>query len=231
MIIKQTDGLSTQIYNDLKKKIEEFEYLPGDRLSEASLAKKYNVSRTPIKHSLSRLENDQIIFVKPQIGTFVSKIDTDHIHDFFMIRMLLEVAILDEVIEQMNDTTLSELDNNIQAQEKLLKDIEQNSTIDVSRVFWKLDNSFHKTLFRSVNKEYIWEFILSQSSQFNRFRVISASNDVEYLEKKIEEHKEIMNYVLGKKEANAKQLYSEHLFSTLDSKISDLKKEYPDYFL
>lgn len=231
MILKQQDGLSTQIYNDLKKRIEELEYLPGDRLSETTLANVYNVSRTPIKHSLSRLENDQIIYVKPQIGTFVSKINTDHVHEFFTIRMLLEVSILDEVIESMNEGTLTELSNNIQAQEKLLKDIENNSDIDVSRVFWKLDNGFHKILFRSVNKEFIWEFIMSQSSQFNRFRVISASNDMEYLSRKVTEHKDIMNYVLGNINCKAKELYENHLFANLDEKIEDLKSKYPDYFI
>lgn len=231
MQLKQQDGLSTQIYNDLKKKIEELEYLPGDRISETQLANLYNVSRTPIKHSLSRLENDQIIEVKPQIGTFVSKIDTEHIHEFFRIRMLLEVAILDEVIEQMSESTLLELQNNVQAQEKLLADIEKKSDIDVSRVFWKLDNSFHKIIFSSVDKLFIWDFILSQSSQFNRFRVISASNDITYLDKKVKEHKEIMNYVLGNLDVRPKDLYEKHLFENLNSKIMDLKIEYPDYFL
>lgn len=231
MIIKHSDGLSTQIYYDLKKKIEEFEFLPGDRLSESSLAERYNVSRTPIKHSLSRLENDGIIFVKPQIGTFVSKIDTNHVHEFFTIRMLLEVSILDEVINNIDEVALNELQNNIQAQEQLLVDVQSNADIDVSRVFWKLDNSFHKTIFRSVDKEFIWEFILSQSSQFNRFRVISASNDIEYLKTKVGEHKTIMNYVSKKNNTNAKELYEKHLFAKLDNKISDLKEKYPDYFV
>ncbi len=231
MIITHSSGLSTQIYNDLKKKIEEFEYLPGDRLSETSLAKIYDVSRTPIKHSLSRLENEGIIHVKPQIGTFVSKIDTDHVHEFFTIRMLLEVAILDEVVCALTEDTLNDLENNIKAQEQLLIDIETDSNIDVSRVFWKLDNSFHKIIFRAVDKEFIWKFILSQSSQFNRFRVISASNDIEYLQTKIGEHREIMNYILGKSSMNPKQMYEQHLFSQLDSKIADLKNMYPEYFL
>ncbi|MFV0556281.1 MAG: GntR family transcriptional regulator, partial [Lactovum sp.] len=79
MINKVTDGLSARIYYDLKKKIEEFEIKPGDRISETALTNIYEVSRTPIKHGLARLENEGLIFVRPQIGTFVSKIDTVHI--------------------------------------------------------------------------------------------------------------------------------------------------------
>lgn len=231
MINKSNDGLSTRLYEDIKQKIELFEFKPGDRISEATLASKYEVSRTPIKHSLNRLESEELIVVKPQIGTFVSKIDTNHVHEFFTIRMLLEVAIIDEVVEKMNDKVRNELENNVAAQEKLLIDAESNSDIDASRVFWKLDNSFHKSIFRAVDKEFIWDFILSQSSQFNRFRVISASDDIDYLRTKVGEHKEIMNYLLGKSTDNPKASYQKHLFGQLDSNILHLKEKYPDYFL
>ncbi|WOO87078.1 GntR family transcriptional regulator [Mollicutes bacterium LVI A0039] len=231
MINKANDGLSTRIYEDIKQKIELFEFKPGDRISETTLASLYEVSRTPIKHSLTRLENEELIVVKPQIGTFVSKIDTKHVHEFFTIRMLLEVAILDEVKENLSQKTLTDLQNNVSAQEQLLVDAETNEDIDVSRVFWKLDNSFHKTIFRAVKKEFIWEFILSQSSQFNRFRVISASNDIDYLRTKVGEHRQIMEYIMGEVDVNPKESYQTHLFGQLDSNIDHLKEKYPDYFL
>lgn len=231
MINKAVDGLSTRIYEDIKQKIELFEFKPGDRISETTLAKIYDVSRTPIKHSLTRLENEELIVVRPQVGTFVAKIDTKHIHEFFTIRMLLEVAIIDEVIDSLSEQTISDLQNNIAAQEKLLVDAENNGDIDVSRVFWKLDNSFHKIIFSAVNKQFIWDFILSQSSQFNRFRLISASDDIDNLRTKVEEHKEIMKCIIGSEKGNPRQAYETHLFGQLDSNINNLKDKYPDYFL
>lgn len=231
MVKRVSDGLSAQIYYDLKKKIEEFEYKPGDQISESKLASVYDVSRTPIKHSLARLENEELIYVKPQIGTFVSRIDTKHVHEFFTIRMLLEVSILDEAITNLNDKISAEMAANILAQEQLLIEAQANSDIDVSRVFWKLDNGFHRLIFKSVKKEFIWNFILSQSSQFNRFRVISASNDIETLQSKVAEHKLIHQYITGQITGDARQLYEVHLFGQLDQNIKDLKAKYPDYFL
>lgn len=231
MLKKNAAGLSAQIYDDLKQKIEEFEYKPGDRISETTLANIYDVSRTPIKHSLARLENEELIYVKPQIGTFVSKIDTKHVDEFFTIRMLLEVSILEEALENVSSKILAEFSANINAQEKLLFEAKQNSDIDVSRVFWKLDNSFHKLIFKSAKKEFIWKFILSQSSQFNRFRVISASNDIETLQSKVNEHKQIYNYITGQTVENPRKMYELHLFGQLEQNIANLKNKYPDYFL
>lgn len=230
MITRKPDGLSSQIYNDLKKKIEEFEIKPGDRISETTLASVYNVSRTPIKHSLARLENEELIFVRPQVGTFVSKIDTVHIHEFFTIRMLLEVSILDEVMSLSDSKLLEDLTANITAQRNLLKESVQNEELDVARIFWKLDNAFHKLIFDSVDKGFIWKFIMSQSSQFNRYRLLTASNNVAYLEEKVNEHEGILNYLKDPTNKDAKAIYNNHLFTTLESTTNELKEKYPDYF-
>lgn len=230
MQIVNRDGLSAQIYADLKRKIEEFEYKPGDRISEATLAKVYDVSRTPIKHSLSRLENEELIDVRPQRGTYVSKININHVHDFFEIRMLLELSILDEVIAKRKPSLINNLSTNIQAQKNLVAEIKENNDIDAARIFWKLDNDFHKIIFDSVEKGFVWEFIMSQSSQFNRYRLLTASKDEEYLNEKINEHEKIVQFLKGNVDMDPKQLYNEHLFASLETTIQSLKKQYPDYF-
>lgn len=231
MQIINKDGLSAQIYADLKTKIEEFEYKPGDRISEATLAKVYKVSRTPIKHSLARLENEELIDVLPQRGTYVSKIDTQHIHEFFTIRMLLEVSILDEVISNSKPSLISNLKTNIQAQKNLVNEISTNNDIDAARIFWKLDNDFHKIIFDSVGKGFIWEFIMSQSSQFNRYRLLTVSKDEQYLSDKIKEHQNIVKFITGETDVNPKALYNDHLFASLEQTISELKLQYPEYII
>ncbi len=231
MQIINKDGLSAQIYADLKRKIEEFKYKPGDRISEVTLAQIYNVSRTPIKHSISRLENEGLIDVRPQRGTYVAKIDVDHVHEFFSIRMLLEVSILDEVIANCEPSLINKLNSNIQAQKNLADQVKENNDIDGARIFWKLDNDFHKIIFDSIDKGFIWEFIMSQSSQFNRYRLLTVSKDEKYLTAKIKEHQNIVKYITGEIDINPKILYNEHLFATLKQTIRELKVQYPDYFI
>lgn len=229
MLKRENNSLANQIYIDLKKKIEQFEYKPGDRISEVQLASTYGVSRTPIKHSLARLESDEIVFVKPQIGTFVSKIDTDHVHEFFTIRKLLEIAIIDEVKSTINEHDKHILAKNIQAQ----MDVVTNSELELierSKQFWNLDNDFHRKIFASVNKEYIWDFILSQSSQFNRFRMLSTTVASGRIEDKAKQHEQIYKYITGEEVINVAEHYEMHLFETLDSTIQELKTKLPEYF-
>ncbi len=231
MIKRNNDGLSSQIFEDLKQKIEEFEYCPGDRISETTLACNYNVSRTPIKHSLSRLENENLIYVRPQIGTFVAKIDTKHVSEFFTIRKLLEVAIIEDVCQEISKDHLEKLQLNLDNQNALIAKMTNDNEIEISKLFWELDNNFHRLIFAAVNKEFVWDFILSQSSQFNRFRFLSTTINQGTLEKKVNDHQDIFNYIIGKSKSNINDLYDEHLFSTLEQTISSLTKKYPDYFM
>lgn len=229
MLKRENNSLANQIYIDLKRKIEQFEYKPGDRISEVQLASTYGVSRTPIKHSLARLESDEIVFVKPQIGTFVSKIDTDHVHEFFTIRKLLEIVILDEVKSSINSQDKEILSKNIQAQ----MDVVTNSDLELierSKQFWNLDNDFHRKIFASVNKEYIWDFILSQSSQFNRFRMLSTTVASGRIEDKAKQHEQIYKYIIGEEKINVAEHYEQHLFETLDLTIKELQTKFPEYF-
>ncbi len=228
--MKKRDGLYLTIYEDLKHKIEELVYKPNERISEISLSKKYNVSRTPIKQALNKLENDGVIYVSPQVGTFVSKINLEHVNEFFTIRHLLEIAIIDEVKTNLNNEGKKRLTKNIKKQKELLKKCNDYDLIEISKEFWHYDNEMHGIIFDIVKKKFIWEYVLSQSLQFNRFRVLSVSTGEKYLEKKIKEHQLIYEYIIGKKEMNIKTVYNEHLFSSLQKNILELKRKYPSYF-
>src|SRR5438552_13847731 len=60
----------------LKQAIEDAviagEFVPGDRLDEASLADRFGVSRTPIREALLQLGAEGFIDVRPRRGAIVS---------------------------------------------------------------------------------------------------------------------------------------------------------------
>ncbi len=223
------EAVSSKIYLDLKKRIEEFEFKPGEKISEVSLTEIYNVSRTPVKRALSQLEKVGLIVVQPKIATFISKIDTKHIYEFFVVRELLEISVINEVREKISDDNLSLLKINIDKQLELLENKNVNS-LSTSKEFWKLDNEFHSIIFSSIDKLFVWEFILNQSSQFNRYRFLSTTTNLDNLTKKIYEHKSIYGYVNKSNDIDIKNLYNIHLFDGLPETISNLESQYPEYF-
>src|SRR5262249_8004222 len=64
-------------------------YKPGDRLSEAELAAKFNVSRSPVREALQALESEGTLLVAPYTPTMVKPLSPQEILDMTEIRFAL----------------------------------------------------------------------------------------------------------------------------------------------
>lgn len=79
-----------ELYSVLRKRILDEVYYPGEKLSENALAKEFSCSRTPIRESLKRLEQDGLIVVRPQSGTYVRLHSGKDYRDLIEVRAYLE---------------------------------------------------------------------------------------------------------------------------------------------
>ena len=83
-------SLKSQAYNNIKEKIISCEYSPGMLLNEEILCETFNVSRTPIRDALSRLEQEGLITIWPKKGIIVSSLSISEVNNLFELRLLLE---------------------------------------------------------------------------------------------------------------------------------------------
>lgn len=82
-----------RIYKTIRDRICLLEYQPGERLGEEDLAREFDVSRTPIRRVLSRLEGEGLLESRHGVGTFVTDVDIDALSQVFQLRMELAVLI------------------------------------------------------------------------------------------------------------------------------------------
>ena len=74
---------------------------PGEKLSEASIASRFDVSRGPVREALRRLSERDLVVFSPNAGARVvstSVADMLHLHD---VRLSLEVTAAQYAAEQM----------------------------------------------------------------------------------------------------------------------------------
>lgn len=81
---------SEAIYETLRKEIVLLKIPPLTKLSEVKLAKRFGVSRAPIRVALRKLSANALIEIKPQSGSFVSAISTEKSENLKVVRFLLE---------------------------------------------------------------------------------------------------------------------------------------------
>jgi DNA-binding GntR family transcriptional regulator len=82
-----------RIYKTIRDRICLLEYQPGERLGEEELAREFEVSRTPIRRVLSRLEGEGLLESRHGVGTFVTDVDIDALAQVFRLRMELAELI------------------------------------------------------------------------------------------------------------------------------------------
>jgi DNA-binding GntR family transcriptional regulator len=84
--------LAEQVYAALKQQMHDFLLVPGDRFSEAELAQRLGVSRTPVREALFRLRNEGLMDVESKSGWTLKPLDFNHIDQLYDLRVVLETA-------------------------------------------------------------------------------------------------------------------------------------------
>jgi DNA-binding GntR family transcriptional regulator len=85
--------LGEEVYETLKALVMEHSLAPGDRINIDALARELDVSPTPVREGLARLESDGLVRKRPLAGYTVSPLLTRaEFTDMFDMRLVLEGA-------------------------------------------------------------------------------------------------------------------------------------------
>jgi DNA-binding GntR family transcriptional regulator len=99
----QTASLSEQIQRELKADILSGELLPGQRLGIEDLARRWNVSTSPVRDAINRLEAAGLVRVAPRRGVYVSTLDQRTFKHVFDLRIALECLAIESATELIPD--------------------------------------------------------------------------------------------------------------------------------
>lgn len=81
------------IYNSLRERITVLKLAPGVRLDIDALAQEFDVSRTPVRTVLQRLEHEGLAITRHGVGTTVTEIDVEHVRRTMQLRIHLAELI------------------------------------------------------------------------------------------------------------------------------------------
>ena len=134
-------NLIENIYQDLRSKILTDTIYPGRKISETALAAEYECSRTPIRETLKRLEDDGLVIIKPKSGTYVKNETPEDFVELMHLRAVLERLAFTLALDKATDKEISRLDKIISDLDNLIAD----EPIDMMR-FARIHYRFHHTL-------------------------------------------------------------------------------------
>lgn len=127
----------------LENMIIKRELKPNQRIYVDELSKQFNISQTPIREALYKLEGMDLINMKPRRGTYVANFTEEDILDILEIRLVLENLAIKK-ISNVPDSLIEKMRRNLHFFKETAdeKDFALNNEID---------RSFHLLIVEAAN--------------------------------------------------------------------------------
>lgn len=218
---RATANVQSAVYNALRNSILTLQLKPGTVMSTQEIAQKLDVSRTPVREAFIRLQMEGLVNIHPQRETLVSRIDFTKVEQERFVRESLECANIDLFVDLCTSKDVNELELNIEQQLGTVKSCNYIALL-------RLDNEFHKYIFKVTGQQLSWETIENTSNHYARIRLI-AFGGKDIMGDIIEQHKKILGALKEGKAEHAKLLMKAHLHR-LEEQLPQLITKYPDYF-
>ena len=97
------------VYRALRQEIGRLELAPGQRLRLKELAGRFDVSLTPVRHALRRLESEGLVVSKRRRGSRVAPLSVEELEEIQAIRLGLETFLARRGAEAITDEALAEM--------------------------------------------------------------------------------------------------------------------------
>ncbi len=193
------------VYLQVKRDLEEFRLVPGDRFTENEVCERLGVSRTPVRQALFRLQQEGRVEVLFRSGWRVLPFDFEQFEQLYDLRLLLETTAVrrlcadDARVDRVQLDALAAI---------WLAPIAQRSRDARQVAQW--DEAFHCALVSAAGNA---EMARVHREVTERIRIIRRLDFTQQprIDLTYEEHAKILRAVRGKRAEQAVLLLTAHI--------------------
>ncbi|MGQ9515843.1 MAG: GntR family transcriptional regulator [Anaerolineae bacterium] len=182
---------------------------PGQRLDQAEIAERFQVSRMPVREALRTLEAEGLVRFLPHKGVEVCDLSVEEIEEIYQIRCVLESMAIRLAIPKMTPEMLENL-------KALVNEMEE--VIDDPLAWTTLNHRFHSELYAISGRPRLLGIIDSLRNTVQPYLVSDISHP-QRARRAIQEHRAILE-ACERGDANAaSELIVAHLQHVCDSLV------------
>ncbi|WP_246628176.1 GntR family transcriptional regulator [Paenibacillus oenotherae] len=171
-------------YNQIKEHILDERFEPGRFLSERELIELLQMSKTPIKSALTRLETEGFVTVSSKQGIIINDLALNRIVDIYDLRVALESFNIREILGRLTEEQNHLLLANLQETEEIVKQLNV-------KAFAKADHQFHLLLCKFAGNQEIYRVLLNYQDHLLRITLRHLRKEPNRMEGFLQDHKEI----------------------------------------
>ncbi|MGN0974637.1 MAG: GntR family transcriptional regulator [Gemmiger sp.] len=198
-----TITLADEIYHYLWIQISSLQLKPGEKLSEARLAREFNCSRIPVREAVRLLVADGALDVQPQRGSFVSLIDRRQLE---RVRYLREVLECEVALSAFDEGTLQPI---LPYLESVVNSQKEQLALSAYDEAFRLDGEFHKIFYVMAHKEFVLEHTGQNDIHYMRARLLALRNERD--NQMVTQHMQILDAIRSSDRTALREAFNVHL--------------------
>ncbi|NEU32188.1 GntR family transcriptional regulator [bacterium LRH843] len=191
-------------FQEIKQKIVNGEWKGGTFLSEKGLSEMLNMSKTPIRSAMDRLEMIGLVKLIPNQGIIVQEMSLKKMMEIYELRLSLETYAVKHLTGKMDADFFHQLDDNLKLQEIA---VGKGDIIE----FVKLDREFHEIIIAGLDNEEYTEVMSRLQDKFILSVRVTFYKNKSRLFGSLEDHKLIRNALAGKDPEKTEKLIYDHI--------------------
>jgi DNA-binding GntR family transcriptional regulator len=203
--IQRHAGLADEVYEAILAQLMALKIAPGARITVDNLVRELQVSHTPIREALGRLEGEGLVVKAHLIGySAAPQISRTRFDELYELRLLLEPDSARRAAQTMNDERLAELRD-------IAGTMSSGSGGDERlrySAFARQDAVFHDRILKFAGNELIRKTLAHQHTHFHIFRLMFHSR---VTEEALEEHEALLEAFARSDAADAEAAMRDHI--------------------
>ena len=181
------------------------EIAPGERISEAHLARRFGISRGPLREALMRLEGRSLVERKPNLGAYVVRLSEQGLSELFTMREALEGMACRLAATAMPDHEIAELAHHLHCHSP------GDSPATMSDYYQSLED-FHVRVVRGSRNERLIAICCDELFyQFRIYRFQASIKSDGRVEEACKEHQAIIDALRARDPDRAETAMRRHL--------------------
>lgn len=205
------------IHETLRQAIFEGKLKAGERLVESDLAEKMNVSRTPVREAIRKLEAEGLVEHLPRKGAEVREFTQAEIVEIYSIRRALEALAITYTVKNITEKEIEYLKKLIKKMSKLTEKNDTENLFDVCQ-------EFNNILMNSCKMPRLIKLINTYQEYLKRFRFVTMASS-ERKQAAQRDHEEILEAIIARDEEWAEKIVKAHLQRALNAYLDNFPKK------
>ncbi|MBT2896802.1 GntR family transcriptional regulator [Streptomyces sp. McG3] len=212
--------LSDSVYEQVKAMVMDHEIAPGARVGIEALSRRLDVSPTPVREALARLESDGLVVKRSLSGYRATELLTRQgVEELFEMRLLLEPKAAALAAVHADESQLDAI-------EAIQDDMETHpgpaGPYASYREFAALDQRFHDVVAAAARRPLLLDAVERLHTHLHIFRLSSlpVADDPTAAE-----HERIVRAILRRSPERAAQAMTDHLAHSLERQLSRFEGE------